>query len=187
MKVNDLIRCDDVRGSESLEGGAIYRIVEIDQYGNLGIAKQHPNNSKAFLAPLQHFYKPSRFKLVKSKNLKQEENKIDLSKTYQTRNGRQVALFVVSADPDYPVVGQIFENGQWRNEQWTLKGRFLSSGCGNNDLIDVKDEEEFTINNLTVTFYKEDGSIWLTSGGENVPLSQEQFREIISRYETFIA
>lgn len=59
MQIKDKIVCIDNQDSDSLEYGAEYIIVDINQHGNLGL--KNPSTGSL----LNHYYKPNRFKMAK--------------------------------------------------------------------------------------------------------------------------
>jgi len=182
MKIGDLIRCDDVRGSESLEDGAIYKIVDINQFGNLGVAKQSDYSKSLFYRPLQHFYKPSRFRLIGVI----PAQTVDLAKEYKTRSGLDVKLFVISDDQDHPVVGQYYDK-KWINEQWKSDGAYYNKSTGSLDLVEVKKPvDNFKSSNCEANFFN-DGSIKLNGVifGRNPTLSNNEFANLVEAYETY--
>lgn len=182
MKINDLVRCDDVRGSESLTDGAIYKIVEINQYGNVSVARQFNFDAKIFSAPLQHFYKPSRFTLTEVVSTQ----KIDLSQEYKTRSGLKVVLFAFSDDENYPLVGQYYDK-KWWNEQWKSNGTYIEGTTGELDLIEVTEpQDHFKSFNCEAEFYI-DGSIKLQGKKEYAvaTVSKQDFANLIEAYEAY--
>ena len=62
---------------------------------------------------------------------------IDMSKTYKTRDGREVRIYATDHGGLYPVVGAFFEDGRWQFATWALDGAFCGSKCMA-DLIEVK-------------------------------------------------
>lgn len=144
MKIGNKIKCINSNQSESLNRGSTYEVVDINQYNNIQVK---PLNGE----PLQHYYKPEeRFELVEAT---EPAMKIDLSKTYKTRDGKEVRLFAISDDKYYPVVGQAKDGDTWNNETWTIEGRFYEGDdfCRPNDLVEVVTEiiVKFPEHNIT--------------------------------------
>ena len=65
---------------------------------------------------------------------------IDPSKTYRTRDGREVRIYAVDGEDRYPVHGAIKWDGAWVPKCWTANGGYLSAHCETDpfDLIEVK-------------------------------------------------
>lgn len=55
---------------------------------------------------------------------------IDPTKTYKTRDGREVRIYAVDGDGEYPVHGAYKYDGRWQVNQWTATGgtHFLTQG-----------------------------------------------------------
>lgn len=66
---------------------------------------------------------------------------IDKSKSYRTRDGREVRIYATDGGGPYPVHGAYKTRGEWYGSYWTASGRFdQSSGCVDTgtDLIEVR-------------------------------------------------
>lgn len=179
MKIGDKVKCVNANDSNSLALGCEYVIVEINQHKNIQVKERN-------YAPLSHFYKQSRFKLVEEaqKHPSKDAKKIDLTKEYKTRNGCPVNLFCFSNSPDYPVIGEFFENGEWNNGTWLLSGLSYKDSSSCLDLVEVKDCEEFDCGNFVVNILK-DQSVLLSGKGKfflNEPISKSDMREIVNAW-----
>lgn len=67
--------------------------------------------------------------------------KIEMGKTYKTRDGREVRIYAVDGGGLYPVHGAVLHDGEWNPESWSVDGRWdrLNQRDGNsNDLIEVR-------------------------------------------------
>lgn len=173
MKIGQTIKCINNKDSNSLVLNGKYTVTDINQHGNIQVT--HVTSFE----PLQHYYKPNRFEVVAESAV---SNKIDITKEYQTRDGRKVKLFAISDDVNHPVVGQILDAGkQWFNENWTLEGKLYNDeGESFGDLVEVKNEQSFYVGSIAVIFYR-DASVYLSSN----TFSANAFQEIIKKYEKF--
>ena len=65
---------------------------------------------------------------------------IDPSKTYRTRDGREVRIYAVDGGGGMPVHGAILENGEWLTERWSAGGEWAPQDCAASpyDLIEVR-------------------------------------------------
>jgi hypothetical protein len=175
MKIGQTIKCINAQDSNSLFLNGKYTVTDINQHGNIQVT--HAMSRE----PLQHYYKPNRFEVVAESAV---SNKIDITKEYQTRDGRKVKILAISDDVAYPVVGQILDAGkQWFNENWTLDGKIYNANDESfGDLVEVKNEEYFSILSDSVILWP-DGSIAIN----DADFSKEVFSEIIEKYEKFNA
>lgn len=67
---------------------------------------------------------------------------IEMGKKYKTRDGRDVRIYAVDANKEFPIHGAIFDgdNG-WQEEAWTADGSYFGSKKASDcDLIEVKPE-----------------------------------------------
>ena len=62
--------------------------------------------------------------------------KIELGKEYETRAGREVRIYALEDEGDYPVHGAVFEEGVWHGHSWGADGRWLSFSPDRLDLIE---------------------------------------------------
>ena len=62
---------------------------------------------------------------------------IDKSKTYKTRDGREVRIYATDGGGSYPVHGAICQDGGWKSNTWNSDGSWTSGQC-RADLIEVK-------------------------------------------------
>jgi hypothetical protein len=70
---------------------------------------------------------------------------IDISKTYRTRDGREVRIYAINNGDSLPVHGAFFDGEEWSIWSWWGTGR-----CGHNisddlDLIEVKPRIKRTV------------------------------------------
>lgn len=63
---------------------------------------------------------------------------IDMSKTYRTRDGRQVRLLMTDGGGQWPVIGAVNTSGQWLPTTWTPDGEFGKDTPSGADLVEVK-------------------------------------------------
>jgi hypothetical protein len=63
---------------------------------------------------------------------------IDINKKYKTRGGRDVRIYAMDGNPEYPVHGAILSESGWNGATWCTEGRWLSSFSSPNDLVEVK-------------------------------------------------
>ena len=66
---------------------------------------------------------------------------IDKSKTYRTRDGREVRIYATDGGGIYPIHGAVRCDDEWTTESWAVDGKWdrLNRSAGdNNDLIEVK-------------------------------------------------
>jgi hypothetical protein len=64
---------------------------------------------------------------------------IDPNKKYTTRDGREVVIYAVYADQEYPVHGAIKENEFWNPEVWECDGFYGIMPYSDADLIEVQE------------------------------------------------
>jgi len=66
--------------------------------------------------------------------------KIDMTKTYRTRDGREVRIYAVDGAKPYPVHGAINRDGEWCGSAWTQSGYYKVNALNfdDMDLIEVK-------------------------------------------------
>lgn len=65
--------------------------------------------------------------------------KVDLSKKYKTRSGKEVVLFSDRGDEPDPILGAIVtQKGTHSTREWGRDGRYLPPRENENDLIEVK-------------------------------------------------
>lgn len=64
---------------------------------------------------------------------------IELSKTYKTRDGREVRIYAVDGGGVHPIHGAIKMDGGWSYSLWTASGSVhLDNYVSGSDLIEVK-------------------------------------------------
>ena len=51
---------------------------------------------------------------------------INTNKKYRTQDGRQVRIYAVESDGDFPVHGAILKDGGWSAAAWPLNGEYLN-------------------------------------------------------------
>lgn len=64
--------------------------------------------------------------------------KIELGKTYRTRDGKEARVYATDHGTDVPIVGAIKIRGEWRVCRWFDTGLVSRLGENNVDLIEVK-------------------------------------------------
>lgn len=55
--------------------------------------------------------------------------KIEVGKTYRTRDGRKVRIYAVDGDSGRPIHGATYSHGEWYAACWTNDGRFYANEC----------------------------------------------------------
>ena len=70
---------------------------------------------------------------------------IDPTKTYRTRDGREVRIYAVDGVGPYRVHGAIKMNEGWVDSVWTPHGDYHVSSKDNYDLIEVKPRHKRTV------------------------------------------
>ena len=60
--------------------------------------------------------------------------KIEVGKSYKTRNGRQVRIYAIDGSTDKPVHGAILSGGEWSCQTWGVQGQFIE---GETSILDV--------------------------------------------------
>jgi hypothetical protein len=176
MKIGDTIECINTIGSESLEYKMEYIVTDINQYGNIQVREDFSP-----YATLAHYYKPTRFRLlsVNPAVAVKKKKEIDFSKTYLTSGGNKVNLLAMSQDPEYPVLGEVFVNGKWESEKWTLDGKFFLDGsCSDSNLVEASQCVE--CQDFNVHLFA-DGSV-LIDGNDapSITLSKQEMEKIVS-------
>lgn len=63
---------------------------------------------------------------------------IDKSKTYRTRDGREVRIYATDGDTDGPIHGAILTRHGWKVTSWTSDGLWCLGAMDGSDLIEVK-------------------------------------------------
>jgi hypothetical protein len=185
-KIGDRVVCMDDRNSENLFAGYEYKIVAINQHGNIQVTKGLDGDE-----PLPHFYKPLRFDVVatsqntKKNAVKKETKTFDPSKNYKTRDGKEFKFIGMSRDRQYPVVGEWLdkEDGEWYQTTWTLDGKYYERGESDDDLVEVVDEIEIKIGDINVRVF-DDKSILFGTQATN-PLTNDEIDAFIAALEMF--
>lgn len=74
--------------------------------------------------------------------------KIDITKQYQTRDGREVRLFTTASPAAWPIIGAVKEDSGWSNVSWKADG---TSAYPPSDLVEVvkRYEQDIFIHNET--------------------------------------
>lgn len=67
-----------------------------------------------------------------------QPDRIDKSKQYRTRDGKEVRIYATDGNGDYPVHGAILVNGRWRLYMWTADGLDVLHATTPSDLIEVR-------------------------------------------------
>lgn len=63
---------------------------------------------------------------------------IDLSKTYRTRDGREVKLFMTDGGGSFPIIGVYAVGNEWIANHWLVDGSCSTRTSNPYDLIEVK-------------------------------------------------
>lgn len=65
---------------------------------------------------------------------------IDITKTYKTRDGREVRIYATDGGGTRPVHGAVLMGDSWRQERWTINGDWAPEDMAATlyDLIEVK-------------------------------------------------
>lgn len=93
-------------------------------------------------------------------------SKIEMSKQYRTRDGREVRIYATDHDSPHPVVGAIKSMGRWYGQAWNDDGTSgFSRHC---DLIEVRPriklERWVNVYRSVVHGEPYTGGPWLTRG-----------------------
>ena len=70
---------------------------------------------------------------------------IDKSKTYRTRDGREVRIYATDGKPYQQIHGAICIDGKWEAAQWYDSGVYYGSGTSCFDLIEVRPRIKRTV------------------------------------------
>ena len=72
---------------------------------------------------------------------------IDKSKTYKTRDGREVRIYATDGRAVYPIHGAILQEHGWQQSCWAVDGLYSISSSGNHsgDLIEVRPRHKRTV------------------------------------------
>lgn len=165
MKIGDLVYCRNTRDSKNLKVFEEYLVTDINTYGNIQVKEKNTGKT------LEHYYKPERFRLV-NQELKSPKTAISLEKQYETREGNEVKILAISDDEDYPVIGQIKDNGKWVNQTWTREGKCFCDGVADIlDLIEQKPKQ----------YWFKAESIWINKEDKTVEMQEYiySFEEIL--------
>jgi hypothetical protein len=184
-KIGDRVVCMDDRNSENLFYGYEYKIVAINQHGNIQVTKGRDGDK-----PLPHFYKPFRFGVIateqntKKNTVKKETKTFDPTKKYKTKGGNEFKFIGMSRDKVFPVVGEFLEDGEWDQCKWTLKGKFFENEPCDRDLVEVIDEIEIKVGDTTFKIF-DDKSILINGDIATISLSNEEIDALIKALKTF--
>jgi len=87
--------------------------------------------------------------------------KIEMGRFYRTRDGREVRIYAVDGEDDYPVHGAVKPiNGKWFPSLWTPSGRACNPMIDSNlDLIEVKPRIK---REVWVNVYRDCVTVWNT-------------------------
>lgn len=177
MKIGQTVRCINARDSEYLNTDFHYEIIDVNQYGNIRLSDKADGEKST------HYYKPSRFLLVKEKVVVET---ININKEYRTRCGCKVKIYTVDGDDEaYPIVGVINEGVGWTNAQWTENGRYFKNATENQwDLFEVKQEVEFktSVKGIKVQIFR-DGSALLSQNVDAITINGQALKEIVAAYK----
>ena len=71
---------------------------------------------------------------------------IDKSKTYRTRDGREVRIYATNGEGDQAIHGAVLTDGEWRIFAWYSDGVYSRSyKNGRHDLIEVRPRHQRTV------------------------------------------
>lgn len=66
----------------------------------------------------------------------------DLTKKVTTRDGKEVRIFTTEGrNEDHPVVGEVFIDGEWSYECWTIEGKYSGNTNSKYHLINPPEEK----------------------------------------------
>jgi hypothetical protein len=187
-KIGDKVVCIDDRDSSNLALGYEYHITGINEHGNIQVVEEDYND----IAPLPHFYKPSRFDTIveyKYENtakdvVKTKSGTFDPSKQYKTRNGNEFRFIGFSKDKLYPIVGEVLNGKYWELLAFNESGHYYNESeesC--HDLIEVADKIQIKIGDIDVAVY-DDKSILFGNQASN-PLTNDEIDAFIEALNTF--
>ena len=88
---------------------------------------------------------------------------IDPKKTYRTRDGREVRIYAVDGDGEFPVHGAFLTKHGWKVEAWSSSGRWQNDCEDVCDLIEVKPRIK---REMWVNLYPDDSLILLDTKAE---------------------
>ena len=93
---------------------------------------------------------------------------IDITKKYQTRDGRQVKFYSDDNGGNHPIHGAILDCGIWSVESWTSTGMWhVPSGTSNADLVPLPEKIRVK-NTVWLNVYPDgDGHIYPTKALAN--------------------
>ena len=61
--------------------------------------------------------------------------KIEVGKSYNTRDGRQVRIYAIDGSGGQPVHGAFLSGGEWTSQTWDVQGQFIEGETSNLDVI----------------------------------------------------
>jgi len=70
---------------------------------------------------------------------------IDKSKTYTTRDGREVRIYATDGQDEWPIHGATLKSFGWSSECWTRDGSSLTNQPHADDLIEVRPRHKRTV------------------------------------------
>lgn len=123
FKKGDVVRCVNAKHAD-LTVGKEYKVLLGEESGvfiknDKGIEVYYNNYRNGFI-------------------LAGESPVIDITKTYQTRDGRPVELYMIRNEGVYPVHGAIFDHTEWVVDSWTSEGAHVFNRRDDTDLVEVK-------------------------------------------------
>ena len=167
MKINTAVKCINAWDSNNLSRGKVYTVVDVNQHGNIQVSNGEET--------LPHYYKPSRFEVVANP----VRVPIDLTQKYQTRDGRPVTLFRFSNDKDFPLVGEVLEDGKWQNSTWTRYGETWTDRESSDDLVLVR--KPYTLElpfNVFVKIYSDKSMLIKRGNSHELSLHKEHIEAL---------
>jgi hypothetical protein len=70
---------------------------------------------------------------------------IDINKQYRTRDGREVRIYAVDGQEDWPIHGATLKSFGWSSECWTKNGSSLTNMPHADDLVEVRPRHKRTV------------------------------------------
>jgi hypothetical protein len=184
-KIGDRVVCIDDRDSSNLMKNYEYKIVDVNQHGNIRVTEGTE------WEPFPHYYKPLRFDVIatdqktKKNTVKKETKSFDSSKKYQTKEREQWRFIGMGSDEEYPVVGEYFSKvaEAWLIESWTLDGEICVGLDSERDISVIPEEVEVVFGGINITVY-DDNSVLIDSIATD-RATTEEIENLIAALSTF--